>query len=115
LDSYRFSIEWSRIEPEAGEWSQASIDHYLRIGEALLESGIDPVITFHHFTTPRWVADDGGWTNPDTAEKFADFAHRAAERLAPVLRRACTLNEPNVVSMMGYMMGWFPPGESDAD
>ena len=57
--NYRFSIEWSRIEPEEGEWSPASIDHYRRQCEALLAAGVDPVVTFHHFTTPRWVAAQG--------------------------------------------------------
>src|SRR5260221_8497857 len=56
FDNYRFSIEWSRIEPEEGEWSPASVMHYREQCEALLAAGVDPVITFHHFTTPRWVA-----------------------------------------------------------
>lgn len=88
FDSYRFSIEWSRIEPEDGEHGTAALDHYLRIGEALLEAGIDPVITFHHFTTPRWLADRGGWVEPATADRFAAFCERAAAHLAPVMRRA---------------------------
>jgi beta-glucosidase len=113
FDNYRFSIEWSRIEPEPGEWSHAAIDHYLRLGEALLAVGIDPVITFHHFTSPRWIADLGGWVVPDTAKRFADFCGRAAGALAPVLRRACTINEPNIVSMATYLGGAFPPGVRD--
>ena len=56
LDNYRFSIEWSRIEPEEGEFSTAALDHYRRMCEGLLERGIDPVVTFHHFTSPRWLA-----------------------------------------------------------
>ncbi len=114
LSSYRFSLEWSRIEPAEGEWSHAAVAHYRRIGEALLERGIEPVVTFHHFTTPRWVAAAGGWTEPMTAERFARFVERAARELAPVLRRACTLNEPNIVATMGYEMGLFPPGLADA-
>ncbi len=113
LTNYRYSIEWSRIEPEEGEWSTAAIDHYLRIGEALLERGIEPVITFHHFTTPRWLAAQGGWANPLTADHFAEFCARAAARLAPVLRRACTINEPNLVAIHGYLTGVFPPGLRD--
>ena len=115
FDNYRFSIEWSRIEPEEGEWSAASIEHYKRFGEGLLEVGIDPVITFHHFTTPRWLANLGGWTDPKTAERFAAFCGRAARELAPVLRRACTINEPNIVSTMGHMAGVFPPGLRDVE
>lgn len=113
FDSYRFSIEWSRIEPEDGEWSTAAIDHYRRHGEALLEAGIDPVITFHHFTTPRWLAARGGWADPAIAERFGSFCERAATALAPVMRRACTINEPNIVSTIGYLAGRFPPGTQD--
>jgi beta-glucosidase len=113
LDNYRFSIEWSRIEPEPGEWSPAALDHYLALGQALLDAGIDPVITFHHFTTPRWVAELGGWVADDTAERFGAFCHRASEALAPVLRRACTINEPNMVATGGYLSARFPPGVRD--
>jgi beta-glucosidase len=115
FDNYRFSIEWSRIEPEEGEWSTAALDHYRRIGEALLDAGIDPVVTFHHFTTPRWLAAQGGWTELSTAERFGSFCERAAAALAPVLKRACTINEPNIVSTMGHMAGVFPPGLRDRE
>jgi beta-glucosidase len=115
FDNYRFSIEWSRIEPEEGEWSTAALDHYRRIGEALLDAGIDPVVTFHHFTTPRWLAAQGGWTEPSTADRFGSFCERAAAALAPVLKRACTINEPNIVSTMGHMAGVFPPGLRDRE
>src|SRR5690554_1364976 len=115
VGTYRFSIEWSRIEPEEGEYGRAALDHYLRIGEALLERGIESTITFHHFTTPRWLADQGGWVEPRTADRFAPFCERAAAHLAPVMRRACTINEPNIVATMGYLLGVFPPGERDRD
>jgi len=115
LTDYRFSIEWSRIEPEEGEWSPAAVDHYRRQCEVLIAAGLDPVVTFHHFTTPRWVAAEGGWTDPATADRFAAFCRRAAEELAPVLRRACTINEPNVVSTIGHLLGAFPPGARDVE
>ena len=110
LGSYRFSIEWSRIEPEEGEWSTAALEHYRRVGEALLEAGIDPVVTFHHFTTPRWLAARGGWAESRTVDSFARFCERAARALAPVMRRACTINEPNIVALHGFQTGVFPPG-----
>jgi beta-glucosidase len=115
LTSYRFSIEWSRIEPEAGEWSSAAIKHYLALGEALLEAGIDPVVTFHHFSSPRWFAARGGWLADDAPEVFARFCRRAADELAPILRRVCTINEPNIVAVMGYLLGLFPPGHADLE
>ncbi len=115
FDNYRFSIEWSRIEPEEGMWSAATIDHYRAFGEALLEHGIDPVITFHHFTTPRWVAARGGWTDASIVDRFGSFCERAAGALAPIMKRACTINEPNIVSTMGHMAGVFPPGLRDIE
>jgi beta-glucosidase len=113
LNSYRFSIEWSRIEPEDGEWSTAAVDHYRRQCEACLEAGIDPVVTFHHFTTPRWLSSEGGWEQSSTANRFGDFCSRAAAALGDVIRRACTINEPNAVSATGYLFELFPPGVSD--
>ena len=115
LSSYRFSIEWSRIEPEPGEWSGAAIAHYRRLGELLLAAGVDPIVTFHHFTTPRWVDAEGGWLAPSTPARFAAFCERAASELAPVLRRACTINEPNIVAAAGFLIGVFPPGHRDVE
>jgi beta-glucosidase len=115
FDNYRFSIEWSRVEPEEGEWSPASVAHYRRQCQALLAAGVDPVLTLHHFTTPRWVAAKGGWTDPATADRFADFCGRVTSELGDVMRRACTINEPNIVSTMGHLAGVFPPGSRDAE
>ena len=111
FDNYRFSLEWSRIEPADGEFSQAALDHYARLCEGLRERGIDPVVTFHHFTTPQWLAAQGGWESPSTADRFAEFAGRAAQRLNGLMSSACTINEPNVVSFVGYGLGFFPPGK----
>ena len=113
VDDYRFSIEWSRLEPERGGWSEDAMDHYVRICEDLRDRGIGPVVTFHHFTTPLWVTELGGWENPETADLFADFCERAAARLDGLMVRACTINEPNVVALMGWGLGVFPPGERD--
>mgnify|MGYP000872481814 CR=1 FL=1 len=81
LDSYRFSIEWSRIEPEPGLWSIAALDHYARQCDGLRARGIDPVVTFHHFSSPRWVAAAGGWESDETVERFAEFCARAGAHL----------------------------------
>jgi beta-glucosidase len=114
LDNYRFSLEWSRIEPEDGEWSIAALDHYARLCDGLRDRGIDPVVTFHHFTNPRWLSDRGGWELADTAERFAAFCERAAAHLGPDrMARACTINEPNIVAFCGWVLGVFPPGRTD--
>lgn len=115
LDNYRFSIEWSRIEPEDGEVSVAALDHYARICDGLRDRGVAPVVTFHHFTSPRWLAAKGGWEHPDTPERFAAFCDVAASHLgADRIARACTINEPNIVAFCGYLLGVFPPGISDS-
>jgi len=111
----RFSLEWSRIEPEDGEFSLAALDHYRRMCAGCWEAGLEPVVTFHHFTTPRWVAARGGWADPATADRFARFCERAARHLGDLVGRACTINEPNIVAHHGYLSGVFPPGERDPD
>jgi len=113
LGAYRFSLEWSRIEPEQGEFSPAALQHYRRICETCIELGITPVVTFHHFTIPRWLSVRGGWEAADAPECFARFVTRAAAHLGSVIGWACTINEPNVTGVMGYTQGEFPPGVKD--
>jgi beta-glucosidase len=113
LGSYRFSLEWSRIEPAEGEWSTAAIDHYRRQCEALLAAGIEPIVTFHHFTTPLWLSERGGWLQPEIADRFAEYCSKTASVLGDVMGRACTINEPSAVAASGYILGIFPPGASD--
>jgi beta-glucosidase len=113
FNTYRFSLEWSRIEPEDGEFSRAALDHYRRMCACCHEHGIAPVVTFHHFTSPRWVAARGGWTEPSTADRFARFCGRAAAHLRGVLGPSCTINEPNIVATFGHRWGLFPPGLRD--
>ena len=95
LNSYRFSIEWSRIEPEPGELSQAAIEYYRRICIACHEAGITPVVTLHHFTSPRWIAAMGGWESMDVVDSYVRYAERAAGALRGVVDWFCTMNEPN--------------------
>jgi len=115
FNSYRFSLEWSRIEPEEGQFSTAALDHYRRMGAACLEHGLDATVTFHHFTTPQWAAADGGWHDERIVERFARFCEAATAHLGDVITRACTINEPDVVSYIGYQVGAFPPGIIDRD
>jgi len=113
LGAYRFSIEWSRIEPEEGEFSVAALDHYRRVCAVCHEAGVRPVVTFHHFTSPRWVAALGGWADPGIVGRFARYCERAVRHLGDMIDIACTINEPNIVSLMGYVVGVFPPGRRD--
>ncbi|HEX7853563.1 MAG TPA: family 1 glycosylhydrolase [Sphingobium sp.] len=96
LNAYRFSIEWSRIEPSRGHFSLAEIDHYRRFIDMLRKAGIDPVVTFYHVSAPRWFAEAGGWLNPESPELFANYCDKAARALSSGMAYACTINEPQV-------------------
>ncbi|WP_039389294.1 family 1 glycosylhydrolase [Novosphingobium sp. MBES04] len=100
LDTYRFSLEWARIEPARGQFSVAMLDHYKRIIEGCHARGITPVVTFNHFTTPIWFAANGGWSSPEAVDLFARFCEMAARHLADGMAVATTLNEPNLVGML---------------
>ena len=115
LGTYRFSLEWSRIEPEDNEFSMVALDHYKRMCESCRERGVEPMVTFHHFTSPRWVAAAGGWADPETPERFARFVERAASHLRDSMASACTINEPNWVATNGYILAMWPPGEEDIE
>lgn len=95
LNAYRFSIEWARIEPEEGRFAQSALDHYQRCIDACLERGVAPILTFHHFTLPRWQARRGGFTDPQFASRFARYCERAAGALRG-FEVACTINELNL-------------------
>lgn len=112
LNAYRFSVEWSRIEPEPGLFSMAALDHYKEICTTARDLGILPVVTFHHFSSPRWLAEQGGFEWAETPDRLAGFVARTAAHLGDEIGMACTINEPNIVTMMGYVLGAFPPGVS---
>ncbi|MBC2665319.1 glycoside hydrolase family 1 protein [Novosphingobium flavum] len=112
LNAYRFSIEWSRIEPEPGLFSQAMLDHYKAIIAGCHARGLAPVVTFSHWAVPRWFAMRGGWTAPDSASLFARYCDRAARHLADGMAYAVTLNEANG-TLLGYHMA--PPQAHGAE
>ncbi|WP_258804544.1 glycoside hydrolase family 1 protein [Pseudarthrobacter sp. NS4] len=94
--SYRFSLEWARIEPAEGEFSTAGLNHYKRMLETCREHGLTPVVTFHHFTSPLWLLQSGGWESSRTPELFARYCDRVMAHLGDLIGVACTLNEPNL-------------------
>lgn len=110
FNTYRFSIEWARIEPEEGEFSIAALDHYRRMLEACHQHGLKPIVTYHHFTSPRWFAAKGGWEVPDNAEYFARYSEKATAHLGDLIGAVCTINEPNV-GILIQQMGHLPPDE----
>ena len=113
LGAYRFSLEWSRIEPAEGEFSIAALDYYRRICAACRERDIVPVVTFHHFTTPTWLAARGGWEAADAPETYARFVTRAGAHLGDLIGWACTINELNLIGVRVYDLGSSTPGIKD--
>lgn len=113
LSFYRFSLEWSRIEPEEGEFSRSALDHYRRMVATCRDHDVIPMVTFHHFTHPRWLAAAGSWESPDAPDRFARFCERATAHIGDLVGMAGTINEPNVVAGMGWRLGIFPPKVRD--
>jgi beta-glucosidase len=104
LNSYRFSIEWARIEPEQGLVSMAMLDHYKAMIEGCRKRGLTPLVTYSHFTAPRWFAAQGGWTNPQAPGLFARFAERATRHLGAEIGYVTTFNEPNLPLLLKMLL-----------
>jgi beta-glucosidase len=114
LDTYRFSVEWARIEPSEGVFEAGALDHYRRVLECVLANGLVPMVTLNHFTLPRWVAAQGGWTWKRTPELFDRYCRRVIDALGDKVPWYCTINEPTALSSGAYLSGWgFPPGVAD--
>jgi beta-glucosidase len=103
FNTYRFSLEWSRIEPEEGFFSNAEMDHYRRMLEACHEHSLTPMLTYSHFSLPRWFAMKGGWENEKAPDLFARFCEKATRRLGDLVGYASTLNEPNLPQLMNWV------------
>ncbi len=105
LNTYRFSIEWARIEPEQGSFSTAELDHYRRMLAACHENNVRPMVTFYHFTSPRWFAALGGWEHKSAGDAFVRYAERAAEHFGDLIDLAVTYNEPNIPMLLRWATG----------
>lgn len=101
LDAYRFGVEWARVEPEDGWFSRAELEHYRRVLGTCHDHGVIPVVTYQHFTAPKWFARRGGWGAGDSAERFARFVERATDHLGDLIPWACTINEANLIADLG--------------
>jgi beta-glucosidase len=114
LSAYRFSVAWPRVLPEgAGRVEQRGLDFYRRLVDELLGAGIDPWLTLYHWDLPQALQDRGGWTDRDTAARFADYAAVVVDALGDRVRHWSTLNEPMVSSLLGHMSGAHAPGVQD--
>ena len=118
IRSYRFSIAWPRITPQVtaadiGAVNPAGIAFYSRLVDALLDAGIDPVVTLYHWDLPQALEDAGGWPVRATAERFAEYAGICAEALGDRVGTFVTLNEPWCSAYLGYGSGVHAPGRTD--
>ncbi|HWH25428.1 MAG TPA: family 1 glycosylhydrolase [Pseudolysinimonas sp.] len=102
LNAYRFSLEWSRIEPEKGFFSNAAIEHYRKMVAGCLVRGLAPIVTLHHVTLPLWFRRQGGWSSPEAAELFARFTTKVLPALEGV-EWVCTINEPGMQPMISRL------------
>jgi beta-glucosidase len=102
LNAYRFGIEWARIEPLPGQFSRAALAHYRRMIDTAIDLGLTPVVTLHHFTSPLWFAEEGGWLGERAVDRFRTYV----ETVAPILEGVewiVTMNEPNMLAIMAGM------------
>ncbi|MFI3257146.1 MAG: family 1 glycosylhydrolase [Spirochaetales bacterium] len=114
MQIYRLGIEWSRIEPQRGQFDDNAIAHYRNETELLIKNGIKPLITLHHFTNPRWFEEMGAFENPESPAIFLDFVRYTVEKLADLVPEWVTVNEPNVYAVNGYIFGTWPPGKKNS-
>jgi beta-glucosidase len=113
VQTYRMSLEWSRIEPAPGQFSREAVDHYRQEIQLLLTNNIQPLVTLHHFSEPLWFQEQGGWPHPQNSELFIQYVKFVVENLGDLVSEWVTFNEPNVYVYFGYITGSFPPGASD--
>lgn len=106
---YRFSLDWSRIEPREGEFNEEALAYYRNFVLKLKAKGIEPFITLWHWPVPLWVRDRGGWENRDTASLFRNYVKRAVAYLDHEVNFWITLNEPMVYVSQSYITGEWPP------
>lgn len=109
LNAYRFSIEWSRIEPEKGQFDETALEHYRKVIRALRERNIEPFVTLWHWTLPVWLRDERGMLAKDFPEYFERYAEKVVSALGMDVKFWITLNEPDVVSSHAYLKGAWPP------
>ncbi|WP_251452675.1 family 1 glycosylhydrolase [Microbacterium sp. Marseille-Q6648] len=102
LTAYRFSVEWARIEPSEGEFSDEALAHYEAVVDGCLARGLAPIVTFNHFTSPHWFAAKGAWLNDAAPELFARYCGAVMDRVGDRIRLAVTFNEPDLPEMLTW-------------
>ena len=111
INAYRFSVEWSRVEPGKGHWDQKELDHYKKMIGSMRKHGIEPFVTIWHWTLPLWLSDNCGVLNPDFPKLFARYAAKLAREFSGIVRFFMPVNEPEIYSLNSYLRGIWPPQE----
>lgn len=109
LNAFRFSIEWSRVEPEQGTWNLEAIEHYRMYLKSLKKRKIEPIVTLWHWTVPVWFSELGEFEKAENIQYFERFVQKIADELGDNLRYVVTLNEPSVHVLLSYLWGTRPP------
>ncbi len=109
MNAYRFSIEWSRIEPEEGKWDEAEIEHYRKYLKALKKRKIEPFVTLWHWTMPIWFVEKGDFEKRSNVKYFVRFVEKITEELGDLFTYSVVLNEPNTYVGMSYGLNEWPP------
>ncbi len=109
-NAYRFSIEWSRIQPDKNQWDEKALLHYQELAREARRRGLEPIVTLHHFTNPMWFVHKGGWLSGGAVTDFEHFTRKTVEFLGAHVRFWITINEPMVYIYKGFFEGAWPPG-----
>ena len=115
FNTYRFSLEWARIEPEEGFFSNAELEHYRRMLATCREHHLTTLLTYSHFSIPRWFAFKGGWQNPSAPDLYARFCEKATRHLGDLVGYASTFNEPDVPQLLNWLTLPGPQGTNLAE
>ena len=111
IRAYRFSVSWARVIPDGdGAVNEAGLAFYEKLVDALLEAGIEPLVTLYHWDLPSALQYKGGWLNRDIVPAFARYARIVAERLGDRVKCYMTINEPQCITALGYGLGDHAPG-----
>lgn len=111
MNAYRFSVEWSRVEPQEGVWNTEAVDHYRQYVKELSDRGIEPIVTLFHFTLPIWFADKGGFEKRSNVKYFTRFAEKIISELGSDIRFIITINEPEIYCTESYHYQNWPPAQ----
>ena len=111
VNALRLSVEWGRIEPQQNHFDSAALSRYRQMLEGLRRRGIEPFVSLHHFSHPRWFEEKGAFLHADAPQVFERFTRRVVQALGDLCRYWVTFNEPNVYATHGYVTGEFPPGQ----